>query len=89
MTACDLFDLYFRKSGLKMMHAYDYFVFRFGQPRHLVSLSLASLIRQPNKPILDLACGFGHLTRSLVQQAEGQQVIGVDRNFFGLYVAPT
>jgi ubiquinone/menaquinone biosynthesis C-methylase UbiE/uncharacterized protein YbaR (Trm112 family) len=87
MTACDLFDLYFRGSGLKMMNAYDYFAFRFGQPRHLVALSLASLVDQPKKLILDLACGFGHLTRSLVQRAKGQLVIGVDRNFFALYVA--
>jgi ubiquinone/menaquinone biosynthesis C-methylase UbiE len=87
VMACDLLDFYFRQSGLKKMDTYDYFAFRFGQPRHLVGLSFASLIHAPKKPILDLACGFGHLTRSLVQQARGQPVIGVDDSFFGLYVA--
>jgi hypothetical protein len=37
--------------------AFNYFVFRPGQPRHLVALSLASIIQYPHKPILDLACG--------------------------------
>jgi SAM-dependent methyltransferase/uncharacterized protein YbaR (Trm112 family) len=86
LTACDLFDLYFRQSR-KWMDTYDYFAFRFGQPRHLVALSLATLIRHPRRPVLDLACGCGHLTRSLVSRVQGQQVIGVDRNFFMLHVA--
>lgn len=86
MTACDLFDLYFYKAR-KWMDGYAYFAFRFGQPRHLVALSLATLIRHPPRLVLDLACGFGHLTRSLVSQAQGQQVIGVDRNFYMLHVA--
>jgi SAM-dependent methyltransferase/uncharacterized protein YbaR (Trm112 family) len=87
VMACDLLDFYFHRSGLKKRDAHDYFVFRFGQPRHLVGLSFASLIHGPKKPVLDLACGFGHLTRNLVQQAPGQLVIGVDDSFFGLYVA--
>lgn len=86
-TAFDLFDFYFCRSGPQRRHAYDYFAFRFGQPRHLVALSLAILIHQPEKPILDLGCGFGHITRSLVSRAKNQPVIGVDRNFFTLYVA--
>ena len=69
------------------MDGYAYFAFRFGQPHHLVALSLATLIRHPQRLVLDLACGCGHLTRSLVSQAQGHQVIGVDHNFFRLYVA--
>jgi SAM-dependent methyltransferase/uncharacterized protein YbaR (Trm112 family) len=82
-TAGALLDFYFRKQR----ENYNYFYFRFGQPRYLVGLSFASFIHRPQKPILDLACGCGHLTRSLVQRAQGQPVIGVDESFFGLYVA--
>lgn len=85
VTACALFDFYFRGPNLK--DGRDYFAFRFSQPRHLVALSFTSVICQPEKPILDLACGFGHITCSLVQRAKDQQVIGVDTNFFSLYVA--
>lgn len=89
VTACDLLDFYYHRSGFKMTNAYDYFAFRFGQPRHLVALSFTSLIHTPRKPILDLACGYGHITRSLVRRAKGQPVIGADPNFIGLYVAKT
>jgi ubiquinone/menaquinone biosynthesis C-methylase UbiE len=82
-TARDLLKLYFnRGSG-----AYNYFAYRFGQPRHLIALSLTTLIHRSSGPILDLACGFGHMTYSLVGRAENQPVIGVDQNFYSLYVA--
>jgi SAM-dependent methyltransferase len=88
MTACDLIDFYFNNSGVNAtIDDYYYFVFRFSQPRHLVPLAFASVIQQPKKPILDLACGFGHVTRCLLPRAKDQLVIGMDRNFFALYVA--
>jgi ubiquinone/menaquinone biosynthesis C-methylase UbiE len=87
ITGRELFDFYFCCSTGDAREPYGYFAFRFGQPRHLVALSLACLIRRPGKPVLDLACGFGHITRHLVNRAEGQPVIGLDRNFFMLYIA--
>jgi SAM-dependent methyltransferase/uncharacterized protein YbaR (Trm112 family) len=85
VKACDLLDLYYHRSEHK--DYYDYFAFRFGQPRHLVALSFTTLIHKPRKPILDLACGYGHITRSLVRRANGQPVVGVDQHFIGLYFA--
>jgi uncharacterized protein YbaR (Trm112 family) len=66
VTACDLFDFYFCYSTGDRREPYSYYAFRFGQPRHLVALSLASMVQNPNKPVLDLACGCGHITRHLV-----------------------
>jgi SAM-dependent methyltransferase len=86
-AACEVLDLYYRRSGFAWNGAYEYFALRFGQPRHLVGLSLMTLIERPSGPILDLACGFGHLTHSLLARAAGQPVIGVDQTFIGLYVA--
>lgn len=83
VTACTLFDFYFHNQR----ENYNYFYLRFGQPRHLAALSFTSLIHQPKKLLLDLACGCGHITRTLVQRAKGQPVIGIDSSFFGLYVA--
>ena len=82
VTVCELLDDY-----LSNKENYNYFAFRFGQPRHLVALSFASVIRQPQKMILDFCCGQGHITRSLVHQANDRRVIGVDHTFWGLYVA--
>jgi ubiquinone/menaquinone biosynthesis C-methylase UbiE/uncharacterized protein YbaR (Trm112 family) len=85
-TACNFLDLYFSRNKNKIVR--DYFAFRFGNGRYLVGLSFAaSLAHQPDRALLDLACGCGHLTRGLVQQAGDRPVIGVDDSFFGLYVA--
>ena len=89
VTACDFLDLYYHRSGFTTNDAYDYFALRFGQPRHLVALSFTTLIDNPAKPVLDLACGYGHLTRSLARRAHPQQVVGVDQTFAGLYLAKT
>ena len=35
-----------------IQHGRDYFFFRFGQPRHLIALSLVSIINQPMKAVL-------------------------------------
>jgi SAM-dependent methyltransferase/uncharacterized protein YbaR (Trm112 family) len=87
VTACDLLDLYCRRSAFQTNYDYDYFALRFAQPRYLVALSFSTLIRNPSRPVLDLACGFGHITRALLHRTERQPVIGLDHNFVGLYVA--
>lgn len=88
-TARELLALYFLGTGWKMPASFDYFFYRFGQPRHLVGLSFARLVDYPDKPVLDLACGAGHLTRYLQMRARPQPVIGVDHFFYLLYVAKT
>jgi SAM-dependent methyltransferase len=87
VTACDLFDFHFCYLTGDGREPYSYYAFRFGQPRHLVALSLASLIQTPTRPVLEVGCGFGHITRSLTARAPDQLVIGLDHTFFGLYVA--
>jgi ubiquinone/menaquinone biosynthesis C-methylase UbiE len=66
---------------------HSYFLYRFGQPRHLVALSLMTLIESPRKPVLDFGCGFGHLTRHLPRRVGHQPIIGADYDFLRLYVA--
>ncbi len=85
LSALDVIDLYYRQySGVE---TFNYFAFRFGQPRHLAGLSLASLLGRGEGPILDLACGTGHLTHFFTCAHPGRPVVGVDRDFFRLYVA--
>ncbi len=86
-TALDVFDFLFRRLRLWPAELYNYFGFRFGQPRHLAGLSLASLLPSSPKPILDLACGFGHLLHHWTVRCPGRAFVGLDRNFFLLYVA--
>jgi ubiquinone/menaquinone biosynthesis C-methylase UbiE len=88
MTATDVIDLYYGHYSRSEMA--NYFKFRFGQPRHLAALGMAWLLKRRPGPLLDLACGAGHLTHFLATTeagSEAQPVIGVDRDFFRLYLA--
>jgi SAM-dependent methyltransferase/uncharacterized protein YbaR (Trm112 family) len=86
LTALEAMDLYMAQySGAETA---VHFAFGFGQPRHLAALSVASLIKERGGPILDLACGPGHLTHYFCTgEHKGRSVVGVDRNFFRLWVA--
>jgi SAM-dependent methyltransferase/uncharacterized protein YbaR (Trm112 family) len=83
VTACEVLAFLFEGNP----EANYYFALRFGQPRFLVALSLASIVPEPTRPVLDLACGCGHLLPFLSHRAAGQPVIGLDRFFAGLYIA--
>ena len=66
---------------------FNYFFFRFGQPRHLAALALLATLPACNKPILDLACGYGHMLHYLTNCAARHAAIGLDQNFHQLWVA--
>lgn len=66
---------------------WDFFLHRFGQPRHLTGLSLASLAPSSEKPVLDLACGMGHTLHYWTTLHPDRLFFGIDRNFFQLYAA--
>jgi SAM-dependent methyltransferase/uncharacterized protein YbaR (Trm112 family) len=86
-TAQDWFELGYLRSRNVNRELYPYFLLRFGQPRYLASLSLATLLPTDGRPVLDLACGFGHVMHHLGSRANPVPTVGVDRNFFQLWVA--
>jgi uncharacterized protein YbaR (Trm112 family) len=86
LTATDVTSLFYGNYSRSEMA--NYFMFRFGQPRHLAALTIASILKERGGPILDLACGMGHLTHYFAWDRESQRkVIGIDRDYFRLYVA--
>ena len=64
---------------------FNYFFFRFGTPRHLATLGLASVLPDATSPVLDLACGYGHLAHTLT--APGRAVVGLDQNVHQAWLA--
>jgi SAM-dependent methyltransferase len=82
-----LLDLYYRQSGLRMPDAYDYFYYKFAQPRSLVALAYTTLISNPFSPVLDLGCGYGHIMHYLLNGNTERLLVGIDREYFPLYVA--
>ncbi len=86
VTAREMIAFYFDYCGYQNEDAKNYFLYRFGQPRHLVALSLASIM-SGSRAILDLACGMGHITRGLCNMHPHNDIIGLDRDFYLLYIA--
>jgi SAM-dependent methyltransferase len=86
-TAEDWFDVFFRQFSPVHGDLFSYFFYRMAQPRHLAALALTSYLPPREKPLLDLACGFGHLGHNLSESPAAHSVIGVDRNFFQLWAA--
>ena len=86
-TARDWFEHSYLRTRNVNRELYPYFLMRFGQPRYLASLSLTSVLPAAEKPVLDLACGFGHLMYHLSVRPAAVKSVGVDRNFFQLWVA--
>lgn len=64
---------------------FNYFFFRFGQPRHLAALALTSTLPVSEAPVLDLACGYGHVLHTLT--ALGHLAVGLDQNSHQVWVA--
>ena len=86
LTALEAIDLYMARYS--RAETAVHFAYSFGQPRHLAALSVALVLRDRGGPILDLACGLGHLTHYFsTDRVADRPVIGVDRNFFRLWVA--
>lgn len=85
-SAEEWLDFFFRRSPIWGDY-FNYSFFRYGLPRHLGQLSLLSLLPAANRPLLDLACGVGHLGHYLTACSTGHAVIGFDRNFFQLWLA--
>lgn len=86
LSASEVIELYYGhySGNAEIGH---YFMYRFGQPRHLAALSLARLLRNSDGCLLDVACGAGHLTHYLSYGRQSGTVTGVDRDFFRLYLA--
>jgi ubiquinone/menaquinone biosynthesis C-methylase UbiE/uncharacterized protein YbaR (Trm112 family) len=84
LSAMDVIQLYYE--AFSRVEVFNYFAFRFGQPRHLAALSLLSLFQRTSGPLLDLACGMGHLTFHLTETFPWRRAFALDRDFFRLYV---
>ncbi len=61
-----------------------YFLFRPGHAEHVAAMGLASVIRAPDGPVLDLGAGAGHMAAYFC--AAGIEVCAVDRDFFLLMI---
>ena len=73
-------------TGLGLGRVGDYFLHRDHDPSGLAVLALTAAHPPAGRPVLDLACGAGHLLRRLAQHGEGP-LTGVDVVFAKLWLA--
>jgi SAM-dependent methyltransferase len=86
LTATDVFE-FLCDPNSPLGDTRDYFIYRFGQPRHLAALALIQSIPPAAEPVLDIACGAGHFDHYLQRRTHPVAVIGCDINFFQLWIA--
>jgi SAM-dependent methyltransferase/uncharacterized protein YbaR (Trm112 family) len=84
-TAAEALGYYYRRVGRSELH--HHFRHRFAQPRHLTILGLASLLPRDDRAVLDVGCGFGHTLHYWTTRHPARTFVGLDRDFFELYVA--
>ena len=88
LTAEDWLSLFYHRSPT-LFDPFSYFFFRFAQPRHLATLALVPALPR-DRPVLDLACGYGHTLHALTAGALGgeapRDAVGVDQNFHQAWV---
>ena len=87
IDACELLDHFYRPGSSLNRAVGQYFVLRFGQPRHLAALALVAGLPAADKPVLDIACGTGHLEHYLTQRSTPTATVGIDMNYFHLWIA--
>jgi len=87
MSASDVLEYYYLKGGPLHPTLGHYFIRRFGQPRHLAALSLAATVPAGSKPVLDIAAGIGHIEHYLTSRSDPVDVVGLDMNFYHLWIA--
>lgn len=83
-----LIRLGFEGWGPPNPEAVGYFTYRFGTPRHLVSLAVAEAVDlRPDGLVLDLGCGAGHLSWGLNQLYGPGRTVSLDLSLFELWAA--
>jgi SAM-dependent methyltransferase len=87
VSARAIFSYFYRPGRALQPAVGHYFMLRFGQPRHLAALALMANLSANDRPMLDIACGAGHLEHYLNGRQNPVNVIGTDMNFFHVWIA--
>lgn len=82
-----LLEFAYRECGLRAAEVFNYNYYRYGMPRHLIALSFIQAIELSGGPVLDLACGAGHITWAIERRVSPKPVVGFDSFFYSLYIA--
>jgi SAM-dependent methyltransferase/uncharacterized protein YbaR (Trm112 family) len=87
VVAQDVFKFFYSKRSGNNPYLAEYFLNRFVMPRYLSAMSLVQRLEASDKPVLDIACGYGHFEHYLTQRSRPTPAIGIDFNFYQVWGA--
>jgi SAM-dependent methyltransferase len=87
VVAQDVFDFFYSRRSGNNPYLSEYFLNRFVMPRYLSAMSLVQRLEASDKPVLDIACGYGHFEHYLTQRRRSTPAIGIDFNFYQVWGA--
>jgi SAM-dependent methyltransferase len=80
--ASDVFNFFHHRRSGNDPHLAEYMTNRFTMPRYLSAMSLAQRLPASDRPVLDIACGFGHFAHYFTKRSRATPAVGVDLNFY-------
>ncbi len=87
LLAEDLYRFFYSRRSGQNTFMVEYFTNRFVMPRYLSSMSLVQRIPKSDRPVLDIACGFGHFEHYLTRRTRKTPAVGIDFNFYQIWGA--
>lgn len=87
VVAQDVFEFFYSRRSGNNPYLSEYFLNRFVMPRYLSAMSLVQRLPASDKPVLDIACGYGHFEHYLTKRRQSTPAIGVDFNFYQVWGA--
>jgi SAM-dependent methyltransferase/uncharacterized protein YbaR (Trm112 family) len=82
LLAHEVFDFFYSKRSGNNTYLAEYFLNRFVMPRYLSAMALMQRLPASEQPVLDIACGYGHVEHYLTRRKRSTPAVGIDFNFY-------
>lgn len=87
VVAQDVFQFFYSRRSGNNPYLAEYFLNRFVMPRYLSAMALVQRFSASDRPVLDIACGYGHFEHYLTRRSRSTPAVGVDFNFYQVWGA--
>ena len=82
LLAQEVFEFFYSRRSGNNTYLAEYFLNRFVMPRYLSAMALVQRLPASEQPVLDIACGYGHIEHYLTRRRRSTPAVGIDFNFY-------
>ena len=82
LLAQEVFEFFYSRRSGNNPYLAEYFLNRFVMPRYLSAMALVQRLPASEQPVLDIACGYGHIDHYLTRRGRSTPAVGIDFNFY-------